>query len=138
MLSKFFMKRELKKTEIEQKRREEFEKLREKQNENEIFTAKIRDSLNELQRTFKEYEEIEKKNNLAFKELELKTEQIDILKSRSPKFIFKIIDEWKIIKITRQREKQKQNIEESENAIGEKKEEIRKSIYNLLDSFEHH
>jgi len=136
MFGNFFRKRELKKLEMEQKRREEFEILKEKLKENENFTNRTKEKLSDLFRVFKEYEETGKRVSVIYEELEEKTAQIDILNSKSYKFIFKLINDWKIKKLTMQREKNKQKIEASEKTINEKKEEIRKSIYGLLDSFE--
>ncbi|MCL2440368.1 MAG: hypothetical protein FWD14_01380 [Treponema sp.] len=136
MFGNFFQKREQRKKEIEQQRREEFEKLREKQKENELFTGNLKEKLIDLQKIFREFEETGKRSAVIYCELEEKTKQIDMLSSDSAKFIFKIINNWKINKLQRQREKNKKEIEESEKNMSETKEEIRKSIYSLLDSFE--
>ncbi|MCL2801262.1 MAG: hypothetical protein FWD28_05850 [Treponema sp.] len=136
MFGNFFKKRQQKKLEMEQKRREEYEKLREKLKTNETFTKEIKSKINDLYAVFKEFEEAGKKTSEVYEELEEQTGQIDILNTRSYKFIFKLINDWNIRKLTRQREKNKQKIENSEKTINEKKEEIRKTIYGLLDFFE--
>jgi len=127
--------KEQKRKENEQKRKEEYENLKLKQKENELFILNTKEKLNTLQKTFKEFEEIEKQSAVIYDELEEKTNQIEILNENPGKFIFKIINAWKIKKLTIQCDKQKQQIEDSEKIIIDKKEEIKFSIGELLDSF---
>jgi len=127
--------KEQKRKEIEQKRKEEYENLKLKQKENELFILNTKEKLSALQKTFKEFEEIEKQSAVVYDELEEKTNQIEKLNENPGKFIFKIINAWKIKKLTVQCNKQKQQIEESEKIIIDKKEEIKFSIGELLNSF---
>ena len=128
-------KKEQKRMETEQKRKEEYEKLKLKQKENEFFIKNTKERLSCLQKTFKEFEDLEKLSAIIYDELEEKTNQIEKLKEKPGKFIFKIINAWKIKKLTIQCDKQKQQIENSEKIIIDKKEEIKFSIGELLDSF---
>jgi len=128
-------KKELKRKEIEQKRKEEYEYLKLKQKENELFIINTKEKLSALQKTFKEFEEIEKQSTVIYDELEEKTNQIEKLKENPSRFIFKIINAWKIKKLIVQCSKQKQQIEDSEKIIIDKKEEIKFSIGELLNSF---
>jgi len=128
-------KREQKRLEIEQKRKEEYERLKIKQKENELFILNTKEKLDDLQRTFKEFEEFEKITSVLYEEIEEKTTQIELLKEKSSKFIFKIFDNWKINKLNRQCAKYKQKIEEAEVIITEKKSAIKYSIGELLNTF---
>jgi len=128
-------KKEQKRMEIEQKRREEYEQLKLKQKENEFFIKNTKERLSCLQKTFKEFEDLEKQSAVIYDELEEKTNQMEKLRENPGKFIFKIFNTWKIKKLTAQCDKQKQLIEDSEKIIIDKKEEIKFSIGELLDSF---
>jgi len=134
IIKQFFNKREQRKREIEQKRREEFELLRQKQIENEAFILNIKNGLNDIQKTFKELEETEKRSSEIYRELEDKSTQIDVLSEKSLKFIFKIINDLNIRKLTNLCKKQKQQLENYTGLINDKKEEIRFSLSELLNS----
>ena len=130
----FFSKRAQRKKEIEQKRREEFESLRQKQIENEAFILSVKSGLNDIQKIFRELEETEKRSSEVYLELEDKSTQIELLSEKSFKFIFKIINDWNIRKLTNQCKKQKQQLENFNSLINDKKEEIRSSLNELLNS----
>jgi len=126
---------ELRRKEIEQKRKEEFEKLKQKREENEYFVSKTKDKIAVLNIIFKELEEVERTSSEIYEEIEEKTTQIDMLSETSYKFIFKLINDWKIKKLVKQCKKQKQRIEESEKKMSFKKEELKGSIVELLNIF---
>jgi uncharacterized phage infection (PIP) family protein YhgE len=130
----FKNKKEQRKRQKEQERREEIERLREKQEENEIFIEDFRRGLEDIKKTFNDTEEKEKQYRKSIEELEENLKQIDILSSKKSMFIFKILNDLKIKKLSDQCSKQKQAIEEIEKIITNRKEEIKKAIYELLDS----
>ncbi|MCL2720674.1 MAG: hypothetical protein FWD47_04980 [Treponema sp.] len=134
IIKQFFNKRAQRKREIEQKRREEFELLRQKQKENEAFVLNVKNGLNEIQKTYKELEDTEKRCFEIFRELEDKSMQIETLSEKSYKFIFKLINDWNIRKLTNQCKKQKQQLEKYSGLLSDKKEELRFSLSELLNS----
>jgi len=126
---------EQKKLDAELKRKEEFDALLKKQKANETLIFDIKNGLHDLQKSFKDLEEVIKKSSLMCNELVARTEQIIILKEKPYKFIFKLINNWKIKKLTLQCDAQKKKIEESEKVIIKNKEETM-NVLNKLQNAE--
>jgi len=133
--SNFRNKREEKRKIAEQERREEIQRLEEKQQENKIFVSTVKDKLYDLLKIFKELEDIEKESSAMINELINKIKQIDELNEKPAKFIFKLINDSKIVKLTGQCSKQRKKIEELEKTIKAKKEEIDESLDIVSDLF---
>jgi len=138
-ISKFFKniksKSEQKKHEKEQKKTEEFEKLRDRQRNDNALVISAKTRISEFNLLFRELEEMIKKNTAMYTEFEDKTNQVNELKEKKYKFVFGFMKSWKLGKLTSQCEKQKKEIDESEEIVNEKKSEIKNSIHNLLKTF---
>ncbi|MCL2231235.1 MAG: hypothetical protein FWC01_09090 [Treponema sp.] len=124
-----------KKLEAELKRKEEFDTLLNKQKANETLVYDLKTGLHDLQKSFKDLEDVIKKSSLMCNELVARTEQITILKAKPNKFIFKILNNWKIKKLTIQCDAQKKKVEESEKIIGKSKEEAMDALKKLQGVF---
>jgi len=132
LIDKIKRKCEQKQKQKELERKAEIYNLREKQKENEAFIKNIKIELNDIQKTFNELENKEQQYQKMTFELEENLNQIDIINSKPGWFIVKIFNNWKIQKLLKQCEKQKQKIAEFEKTISDKKNEIQYHLNNLL------
>jgi len=132
IFSNFFSKREQKRKEIELRRKEEYDKLREKRLENQIFISNIKVKLIDLQQLLNDLENMEKRSSAIQEEIEKKSQEIEFINSKPSKFIFKWIDNWKIKKLKAQCDKQKHRIEDYEKSINVKKDEIKNMANGLV------
>jgi len=129
-------KREQKRKIAEQERIEEIQRLEVKQVENNAFISALKGRINDLQKIYKELEDKEKESSAMIDELIDKIKQIDALNEKPAKFIFKLINDSKIRKLTGQCGKHRQKITEVNKVIAAKKNEIKDSAGALLDSLE--
>jgi len=120
----------------EQKRKEEIQQLEEKQQKNMVFISTVKNKLNDLQKAVKELEDKENEILALYEDTKEKILLIDDLHQKPSKFIFNLMNDGKIKKLTGQCDKQKKAIEQLENTINIKKEEILSLIDVLSESIE--
>ena len=131
----FRNRREQKRKIAEQERKEEIERLDEKQQANKVLISAVKSRLTDLQKAFKELEDEENKVSAMYDDIKEKIYQIDILNEKPPKFIFKLMNDAKIKKLAIQCDKQKKLVKKSEDAFNTKKDELSGYISVLSDSF---
>jgi len=118
------------------KRKEEIQRLKEKQQKTMVFISSVKDKLNVLQTAIKELEDKENEILEMYEDAKDKILLIDDLDQKPLKFFAKLMNDIKINKLTAQCNKQKKSLELTENIIKTKMEEISDLIEALLDSIE--
>ena len=128
-------KREQKRILAEQERREEIERLEEKQQVNKAFISAVKNGLNDLHKAYKELENEENKVSAMYDDIKDKIMEIDILNEKPSKFILKLMNEAKIKKMTMLCDKQKKSLKKAEETYEIKREEMKGLISVFSDSF---